>query len=208
MKTRRCKVLPLDRAKRGSLGEVARRAGGGKQTSAVGNRASATSYRPLQGPPPGAQRPWGRWPAGPEGAIGHRPSAIGRRLPATGRCKVLPLDRAKRGSLGEVARRAGGGKQTSAIGHRASGRRSRVAGLQTPLPATPDSPQRSLRSLGGDLSRPSAPRSSPSTKRSEGVWGRWPVGPEGANSHRPSGIGYQLPDGGQDVAGRQAQLPT
>ncbi len=114
-------VLPLDRAKRGSLGEVARRAGGGK--TAVGHRASAVSYqpparksrvaglrtRPKAGSLGGAggsspckmecrrrggvdaKHRW--WETQDTGlAIGHRPSGVGDLLPATDDCLLMADD--------------------------------------------------------------------------------------------------------------------
>ncbi len=89
--------------------------------------------------------------------------------------------------MGEVARRAGGGKKVP-------GRESRVAGLETPLPATPYSPQiPSLRSVkGGDLETGRC-KVLPREWSDLGVG--WPPGPEGVKD-KPRECGTN-PDRGE-----------
>ncbi len=141
-----------------TLGEVAPWAGGGKTVASRRSSDPPPGYavlpprlglRPrrgetllLQGPPPGAQRQgppprpsvsegvWGRWPPGPEGV--------------------------RRSRQGEVAHRAGGGKQPSAISNQPSAishQPKARGGWRVPSPGspTPDAKRRPLPSGGTDL---------------------------------------------------------
>ncbi len=78
--------------------------------------------RTLQGPPPGAQRPWGRWPTGPEGErnVTSHESRVTSREPPPGYAvlfKVLPQERSDLGGGGPLGRR---GKGTSRVTSRES----------------------------------------------------------------------------------------
>ncbi len=129
--------------------------------------------------------------------------------------KPLPRRRSRR-TGGVDAKHRGWETRDTGHGTLAIGQECRES--SSPLPATPYSPQSSLRSPGGDLKTglfkvlpqecsdkvlplDRAKRGSLGTslsnrrggsKQIRQGWQRWPVGPEGASSRRPSAIGHRL----------------